>query len=945
MFFSFRFRTQLRRTRPELISFLEDTIIDAAKTACGTAGFERRCITAAFDEKAIGFWLGMIILLEDILGALESVSDDLYGHVCVFGRDLNDDDSYLLRALPAGGTGIWCAPSIQKALSPFAVFEQPPLPLGDKPFLAGYARITKIKSLTGVYPEAHFPYRDRLRRLLQKDPSRNTLLLGPAFVGKRDGVFRFCCSLPDTAPPLVIRFGSGGTGLSCFVDALSPAIRSYIGAAAGKALLEELDALGAPILRERLGDRCSAYLLQRGKTFLLTLLAAYGKTAEGQGQRGILIAENIHNADPGTLRFFAGILTGAFGAEPSRRGAARKTFRERFFIFGTANEEPSPPGAASASRLELIPEIRDRLFSRIIRFFPEDFSPPQAPQMPAGLWEIAYTLYLLGRFFPAGLFGRLFEEAGLDPRIISRAIDTFFNLGFIDCTEDPRPRLDDFTGQAESILGARQTVVRLMVRSRILAWVNSGRLRPCFNLIRILAGMGAECSDSLILDALLEDIINGTYGGIEEAIGDSTFGAVVGEKRLVPLLNTFYTSKALVHGGEGEIREAFAEPGPESPGSGVEYAVFAGYKARILANLAAYQFGIGDIPAASEAAKESMMLSQNLKEARGLARAYRLFALGNLSMQRFGDAIDYFSFAIESAEHSEDPQELGLTAYYAAAAHFLYGNISRAERLVLQAAEAAAALGRTEWADRAGFLLGRIRFETGRYKDALKLFEDIRDQSAGIPPVAAAAACRDHTLAAWIYRTNVFLRRSPPPLPETMNHDALLFSAEAAYLAGNYRAAVNLTDKLLSGLTNGGFLFLEQPDWWSGFSQCELLLFSRQTFFTRLLSSYRALALCHIDRIGSPSREQALESMRRITREEGRPSIDPNTSFYYYAYYHVLQESGGLEVDMNTAVSIAFKRLQSRASRIDDIETKRSFLSLNYWNSALGQAAKRHNLI
>jgi hypothetical protein len=48
---------------------------------------------------------------------------------------------------------------------------------------------------------------------------------------------------------------------------------------------------------------------------------------------------------------------------------------------------------------------------------------------------------------------------------------------------------------------------------------------------------------------------------------------------------------------------------------------------------------------------------------------------------------------------------------------------------------------------------------------------------------------------------------------------------------------------------------------------------------------------------------------------------------------------------MDTAVSIAFKRLQSRASRIDDIETKRAYLSLNYWNNALVQAARVHRLI
>jgi hypothetical protein len=42
---------------------------------------------------------------------------------------------------------------------------------------------------------------------------------------------------------------------------------------------------------------------------------------------------------------------------------------------------------------------------------------------------------------------------------------------------------------------------------------------------------------------------------------------------------------------------------------------------------------------------------------------------------------------------------------------------------------------------------------------------------------------------------------------------------------------------------------------------------------------------------------------------------------------------------------MAFKRLQSRASRIDDTEIKRAFLSLAHWNGALGLAAKKHKLI
>jgi tetratricopeptide (TPR) repeat protein len=335
-----------------------------------------------------------------------------------------------------------------------------------------------------------------------------------------------------------------------------------------------------------------------------------------------------------------------------------------------------------------------------------------------------------------------------------------------------------------------------------------------------------------------------------------------------------------------------------------------------------------------------MMLSQNQQQPRELAQAFRLFSLANLSKHRIGDAIDYCTFAIENAEQGDNSAELGVTAYYAAGTHFLFGNISKAERLARQGEEAAVASGRLEWAARSLFFRGRLRFETGCYKDALEIFTSLLDSPEITRSEAASAV-----LQAWIYRCDVFLRSFSPRKPQGMNKDALLFEVEAAYLTGDYQNAVKLADALLAALPEGGFLFIEQPDWRSGFSQCELLLFSHRDLLTRLLSTYRALALCRLGRFNDTLREQAQDSMRRIIREEGRPDTDPNTPFYFYAYYCVLQESGAVEVDMNTAVSMAFKRLQSRASCIDDTETKRSFLSLNHWNSALGQAAKRHKLI
>jgi hypothetical protein len=85
--------------------------------------------------------------------------------------------------------------------------------------------------------------------------------------------------------------------------------------------------------------------------------------------------------------------------------------------------------------------------------------------------------------------------------------------------------------------------------------------------------------------------------------------------------------------------------------------------------------------------------------------------------------------------------------------------------------------------------------------------------------------------------------------------------------------------------------------------------------------------------------------MQSILRDERLAEMDPGDAFYFYAWYQVLERSGAAQSDMNTALSMAFKRLQRRASRIDDIETRKTFLSQPRWNGALSLAAKEYKLI
>jgi tetratricopeptide (TPR) repeat protein len=920
MLFFLRFRAQLRRTRPELIARLETETAGIMEDAGGKIRPERRLLSGFFDENSLGFWLDMLIALETIQGILEGASSELYGYALVLGRDIAERGTErLCRNLASGENGgLWFDGAARTALSPYMYFEKPSKDEKRRsPETEDFIRLKGIKT----FPRASggvYPFRKTILRALRQGNAENTVLLGPEFTGKRDGIYRFCgergkpAGPPVSDVPLVIRFSSL-RGLAPLADAWTGPLRSFLGGQSGAAL-EELERLGKAIFRDRLRDEVSGFMLRQGRRFFGLLLESYGAEAQNRSSVPVLILENIHMAGEAA----AGIVVDAFGAFP---GASS------FIVLGTCTDREGETGG--------VLKFWERIFTRVIRISADGYQPPEVPAMSGDLWEIAGALELLGRYFPGSLLAGLLEEEGKHPAMISRALEWLSLLGLIDGPEDPRPRLLNFAEKAEKVLGNRMDKVRSLVRNRLLDWVKRNKLNPCFRLLGALADIGAGPEgtrdlpgDELILKSVCADLINGTGRAMEEAIAGGVFEKYAGTERFPSIRYIIGTLGALIRGDEETIRRAFRETPPE---------FYLPYKARSLANLGSYYLGIGDTAAAMETVKEAIRLSQNRSWA-GLAPSYRLFSLVNLSKQRIGETVEYITFAVENGEKTRDYQELGISAWYAAAAQFLYGNLSRAGRFAAQAEDYASRSGCAEWADKSRFLTGRLSFETGRYRDALDTFDALRKN-----PLSSSSPEKNRLLDAWIYRA-AFYSGIPAVKPEDGGADADLFELEASWLTGSHEMTLELSNVLIRNLPGDTFSFTEQPDWRSGFSQCELFLMPRSQIWNRMITVYRSLALCRL--AGSPAgKEEAVHNMQHIIRDERLADADPCGVFYFYAWHRVLQESGAAQVDTNTAVSMAFKRLQRRASRIDDIETRREFLSLPRWNAALGLAARDCKLI
>jgi tetratricopeptide (TPR) repeat protein len=918
MLFFLRYKPQLRRTRPELVAGLEKAVAGAVEAAGGKLTGERRLLAASFQDYALGFWLDMLTLIETVMRTVEEAAGELYGCALILGENLDSTSAErICRSLVSGpqGSGVWLDHRAKKGLSPYVNMERNGLSREgrtgihprDRSLNEKFAHLGALKDFSGLQPD--FPLRETIQRALAQGSPRNAVLLGPAFCGKRQGLYRFYQELCFTrnaameeAPPLIIRFDTGG--IACLADAWMSRPRNPSAGPGSRKDLDEIDSLAEAVFRERLRDEISPDGIKRARRFFTLALEAIAAEPGKRNIPPLIILENIHSADETAARLFLE----SYGALPVKRP----------LVLGTCSSE--------APDLDEQLKFWEKVFPRVIKLKAEDSENREIPDIPPELWEIAYALALLGRFFPGGLFHQLFAEEGKTPAMLSRALELLYCFGLVDTPDDPRPRRVNFVSQAERVLGGRKEIVRAMVKRRLLDWVNRNKLNPCFRLLEALAELGGGGGDELILKSVSSDIINNTHRGIDAAISQGRLEKITGPDRRAAVEFIIKTLKVLYHGDEGTIRAAFQELPPECAFAPV-------FKSQILANLSAFHLGAGDSASAAEKVKEGILLSQG-KNGAALAQSYRLFSLVNLSRQRIREAIDYLDFAVDHAEKSGNRHELAVSAYYAAAAQFLYGNLSRAQRFIRQAEKEAAVSGDDAWADRARFLRGRLCFETGRYRDALDIFESLGNVSG--PPE------KEGLLAAWIYRTKNYAQKSPAAKPAGGGLDADIFEIEAAYMAGDYEKAAELSGALAGIHHEDFFLFTEQADWRSGFAQAELLLFPQGTLWSRMISVYHALSL---SRLSSAGGEEAQRSMQRVLRDERLSEIDPWDAFYFFAWYRVLEDSGAAQVDMNTAMSMAFKRLQRRASRIDDLEVRRDFLSLPRWNSALSLAAKEYKLI
>jgi len=911
--FFLKFKSQLLRTRPDAVR-LVDASLTRSIASIGGRGVtvDRYIISAAFNEETIGFWLDIYILIEDLKRKIDT-SEDFFGFSLVICDSVLSNPERLCRFL-ANHNGVFINCNIAKNFIPYAIFEKPSEWLEKtnkrKYGCGNYYRIKELKKFKNPDRD-DLEQQDEIVRVFEKEKGKNILITGTQYLQLRGSLFSYCKDITNNFPPLSICFGS--TGFGALIDIWSIEIRSLYGKSEDRPA-EEIDNLWELLFRERIRDEVSDYIMRSVKRFLTLVLNFYLTAAKKMKKTPVLALENIHLAENKVAKVLIETLSEINTGES-----------KNLVVLGTGESEIA---------LDKLSQWQG-IFEKVIK--KEDRRATVFPKLSTELWEILYAITLLNRFFPPELFQKLCEEDEKNPVMIKRALFILKSLGIIDSLREPRPVTGYLEEYARKILDERSVKIKELVCGRLLSWAGRRNINPCFNLLIVIAALESpvnrQFDDLLLLKSFLSDIINDTISGIETSMTNGKFEEITGEKASA-IRCIYNTTKALLSGNEEDIEKIFTGISEESLNEICDaYPVF---KSQILVNIGAWYLGRHDKDNSAQKIKEAILLGQN-KNVFCLAQAYRIFSLVCLSKQKTLEAIEYLQFALSNAEKTDNYNELAISAYYAAATQFLYGDIFTSKKLTRKSVEQSLGAGRAEWADRSRFLEGRIEFELGNLKEALEIFQSLRNN-----PYGSKTDEKDSFFAAWIYRCKVYLISPVTPKPQPANHDADIFEMEAAFMAGQYQKAFELSNAFINPFPEENFLYTEQVDWRSGFAQCEHLYFTHGEIHDRMKGLFLSLSL---SRLPGNRQDEALHQIQQILRDEKLCEMDPHDAFYFYAKYLILERTDTSLVDKSTAVSIAFKRLQRRAGRIDDVETCRQYLNIPRWNHELCLVAKEYKLI
>lgn len=362
-----------------------------------------------------------------------------------------------------------------------------------------------------------------------------------------------------------------------------------------------------------------------------------------------------------------------------------------------------------------------------------------------------------------------------------------------------------------------------------------------------------------------------------------------------------------------------------------------------------YYYTQGDAEKGLVCVKEALFSFQRNGDHYGEAVANIDLGLSLLLLAKIRPALEYFEIARRISYQIGDPYNLIRSSSFEAIAQFVYGNLSRATRVIEGVLPLIVKESRKDWYLVLQFIQGRIDFELGKYEETAEHFGLHRENAVqfGYPEIAERmrnwqARCLsysgNHTAA-----DNLFKK-----LPES--REKLFFRAESAYLRGQIKEALVFSEKAADMNSPPGSrlseleVMGERHVWVDGFSLLEGRLGSLHPHGDILYCLNNALYHYLLGLSGDFARAE--DGFDRMFRNDQNRIFRPyNYLYYYYNAMTVLSKPDkSMEVHLKL-LSKTVSELQASAGRFDDQQIKRLFLDNNYWCRFIVKEARKRKFM
>lgn len=327
------------------------------------------------------------------------------------------------------------------------------------------------------------------------------------------------------------------------------------------------------------------------------------------------------------------------------------------------------------------------------------------------------------------------------------------------------------------------------------------------------------------------------------------------------------------------------------------------------------------------------------------ARATLLLGKVMLTNGRMSEAAEYFRQARQKTFDTLLTAAACESTALTALTHFITGDYSLASSHAQAAQQKARETGRRHWERYTMMLQARIQFELGRYSEAHILFQELLTHDR-----LYFGGERHNLLTAWMLRSNMYqgfihtaeeVLRSLPETGET-----LFFQAEGHLLNRDIEAAYRYVAAAIEHRHSYEQHVIPPIVHLSGdgYEPYENLALKIPGVYDVPLQLLYALEGFLLHELGRS--EESEEAFERLFAQERLTRQDPYRHLYYY-FRTITQPvySEKEELNMTTMLSKAFQSLQKIAGRISDPSDRRSYTSMNYWNSRLFALSRRYKLV